>query len=82
MSASHHGGTLAEMTEDEVFGVMRRLAVNTMVARVTLQNMRQDRDERLRSQVILRGQASVRTTVCWVWCCTEAILRLQGLGGR
>ena len=33
------GGTLTEMTEDEVFAAMRRLAVreeNTMVARVTL----------------------------------------------
>ncbi len=38
-------GTLTEMTEDEVFAAMKRLAVreeNTMVARVTLHNMRQD----------------------------------------
>ncbi len=46
------GGTLTEMTEDEVFAAMRRLAVreeNTMVARVALHNMRQDRDEPIRA---------------------------------
>ena len=57
------GGTLTEMTEDEVFAAMRRLAVreeNTMVARVTLHNMRQDRDEPIRAYgARLRGQASV-----------------------
>lgn len=40
-------GNLTEMTEDEVFAAMRKLAVreeNTMVARVTLHNMKQDRD--------------------------------------
>ena len=40
------GGTLTAMTEDEVFVAMRKLAIreeNTMVARVTLHNMRQDR---------------------------------------
>ena len=39
------GCTLTEMTENEVFAAMRRLAIreeNTMVARVTLHNMRQD----------------------------------------
>lgn len=39
------GGTLTEMAESEVLEAMRRLAVreeNTMVARVTLHNMRQD----------------------------------------
>ena len=57
------GGTLTEMTEDEVFTAMRRLAIreeNTMVARVTLHNMRQDRDEPIRAYgARLRGQASV-----------------------
>ena len=45
------GDTLTEMTEDEVFTAMRRLAVkeNTMVARVTLHNMGQDRDEPIRA---------------------------------
>ena len=53
-------GTLAEMTEDEVFTAMRRLAVreeNTMVARVTLQNMRQDPVRAYGAR--LKGQASV-----------------------
>ena len=57
------GGTLTEMTENEVFAAMRRLAIreeNTMVARVTLHNMRQDRDEPIRAYgTRLRGQASV-----------------------
>ena len=41
-------GTLADETEEEVFEVIKRLAVreeNTMVARVALHNMKQDRDE-------------------------------------
>ena len=57
------GGTLTEMTEEEVFTAMRRLTIreeNTMVARVTLHNMRQDRDEPIRAYgARLRGQASV-----------------------
>ena len=57
------GGTLTGMTEDEVFTAIRRLAIreeNTMVARVTLHNMRQDRDEPIRAfGTRLRGQASV-----------------------
>ena len=79
------GGTLAEMTEDDVFTAMRRLAVreeNTMVARVTLQNMRQDRDEPIRAYgARLKGQASVCKYVQQCAGCgasvdyTEAILR-------
>ena len=57
------GGTLTDMTEEEVFTAMKRLAIreeNTMVARVTLHNMRQDRDEPVRAfGARLRGQASV-----------------------
>ena len=57
------GGTLTGMMEDEVFAAMRNLAVreeNTMVARVTLHNMKQDRDEPVRAYgARLRGQASV-----------------------
>ena len=57
------GGTLTGMTEDVVFTAMRSLAVreeNTMVARVTLHNMKQDRDEPVRAYgARLRGQASV-----------------------
>ena len=57
------GGTLTGMTEEEVFVAMKKLAVreeNTMVARVTLHNMRQDRDEPVRAYgARLRGQASV-----------------------
>ena len=51
------------MTEEEVFTAMKRLAIreeNTMVARVTLHNMRQDRDEPVRAfGARLRWQASV-----------------------
>lgn len=57
------GGTLADKTEDEVFAAMKALAVreeNAMVARVSLHNMKQDRDEPIRAfGARLRGQASV-----------------------
>ena len=57
------GGTLTEMAENELFAAMRRLAIreeNTMVVRVTLHNMRQDRDEPIRAYgARLRGQASI-----------------------
>ncbi len=57
------GGTLTDKTEDEVFAAMKRLAVreeNTMVARVTLHNMKQDRDKPIRAfGARLRGQAGV-----------------------
>ena len=57
------GGTLTDMTEEEVFTAMKRLAIreeNTMVARVTLHNMRQDWDEPVRAfEARLRGQANV-----------------------
>ncbi len=79
------GGTLTGMPEDAVFGAMRRLAVseeNTMVARVTLHNMRQDRAEPIRAYGDrLRGQASVCKYTKQCTGCdtnvdyTEAILR-------
>ena len=57
------GGTLTEVTEDQVFAAMKKLAIrqeNTMVARVTLHNMKQDRGEPVRAYgARLRGQASV-----------------------
>ena len=43
---------MADKTEAEVLAAIRKLAVpeeNTMVARITLHNMRQDRDETVRS---------------------------------
>ena len=56
-------GLLTHETEDTVLGHIRSLAVrkeNIMVARVQLQQMRQDRDEPVRSYCArLRGQASV-----------------------
>ena len=59
----NQGGTLITMTEEEVFAAMRELAVgeeNTMVARVTLHNLKQDREEPIRAYgAWLRGQASV-----------------------
>ena len=57
------GGSLTGMTEDQVLKAMKTLAIreeNTMVASVTLRNMRQDRDEPVRAfGARLRGQASV-----------------------
>ena len=57
------GGTLTEMTEDQVLKAIKTLAIreeNTMVARVTLQGMRQGHDEPVRAfGARLRGQASV-----------------------
>ena len=51
------------MTEEEVFAAMRELAVreeNTMVARVTLHNLKQDHDEPIWVYgARLCGQASV-----------------------
>lgn len=57
------GGSLTNKTADEVLAAIKKLAVreeNTMVARVQLHNMRQDRDEPIRSFCArLRGQAGV-----------------------
>ena len=57
------GGTLTGKTEDAVLTAIKALAVreeNVMVARVTLHNMKQDRDEPIHSfGVRLRGQAGV-----------------------
>ena len=85
------GGTLTEMTEDEVFTAMKRLAIreeNTMVARVSLHNMRQDRDEPIRAYgARLKGQASVCKFTQQCASCradvdyTEAILKDVLCGG-
>ena len=79
------GGTLTGKTEEEVLAAMRKLAVreeNTMVARVSLHNMRQDRDEPIRVfGARLRGQAGVCKFVVKCPGCnenvnyTDAILR-------
>ena len=57
------GGSLTDKTADEVMAAIKKLAVreeNTMVARVQLHNMRQDRDETICSfGARLRGQAGV-----------------------
>ena len=57
------GRTLTDRPEEEILTLVRRLAVreeNTMVARVALHNMRQDRDETVRSfSARIRGQAGV-----------------------
>ena len=57
------GGSLTNKTVKEVLAAIRTLAIreeNTMVARVTLHNMRQDRDETVRSfGARLRGQANI-----------------------
>ena len=57
------GGTLTAKTEEEVLAAIKSLAVreeNTMVARVTLHEMRQDRDEPIRSFAArIKGQAGI-----------------------
>ncbi|XP_052763302.1 uncharacterized protein LOC128205598 [Mya arenaria] len=58
-----NGNTLTELTADQVLTAIKALAVreeNTMVARVNLHNMKQDRDETVRSfGARIRGQAGV-----------------------
>ena len=55
--------TLTDRPEEEILTLVRRLAVreeNTMVARVALHNMRQDRDETVQSfRARIRGRAGV-----------------------
>ena len=57
------GGSLTSKSEDEVLAAIKTLAVreeNSMVARMQLHNMKQDRDETVRSfGARLRGQAGV-----------------------
>ena len=57
------GHTLTDGPEEEILTLVRRLAIieeNTMVAQVALHNMRQDRDETVRSfSARIRGQAGV-----------------------
>ena len=57
----NHGGSLTDQTEEQVLAAIKQLAVrqeSTMVARVTLHNMHQDRDEPIRAFCArLRGQA-------------------------
>ena len=57
------GGSLTNKSVDEVMAAIKKLAEreeNTMVARVQLHNMRQDRDETICSfHAHLRGQASI-----------------------
>lgn len=57
------GGTLTGKTEEKVLAAIKKLAVmegNTMVARVTLHNMLQDRDELIRAfGARLRGQVGI-----------------------
>lgn len=79
------GGSLTNKPEDEVLSAIKRLAVhveNSMVARVHLHNMRQDRDETIRSfGARIRGQAGIcKFTVKCPSCSvdvnyTDAILR-------
>ena len=79
------GATLTDKTEDQVMAAIKKLAVrkeNTMISRVALHNMRQYRDETVRSfGARLRGQASVCKFVIKCPGCdidvnyTDAILR-------
>ena len=78
-------GSLTDKSQNEVLAAIRTLAVreeNTMVARVTLNNMTQDRDETVRSfGARLRGQAGVCKFIIQCPGCdrdvnyTDAILR-------
>ena len=70
------GGSLANKTEDQVLEAIKKFAVgeeNAMVARVQVSDMRQDRDETIRSfGARLRGQASVcKVTIACPPCGTE-----------
>ena len=57
------GGSLTSQSEENVLAAIKRLAVreeNSMVARVHLHNMQQDRDETIRSfGARIRGQANI-----------------------
>ena len=78
-------GSRTEKAEDDVLAAIRKLAVReerTMVARVTLHNMRQDRDETVRSfGARLQGQANICKFIVKCPGCsedvnyTEAIMR-------
>jgi len=80
-----HGGSLIGKCESDVLAAIKTLAVreeNIMVARVTLNNMRQDRDEAIRSYgARLKGQANVCKFIAPCPSCnssvnyTEPILR-------
>ena len=79
------GGSLADKSKEDVLKAIRILAVreeNTMVARVTLNNTTQDREETIRSfGARLRGQAGVCKFIIKFQGChqdvnyTDAILR-------
>ena len=81
------GGTVTGKEEAEVLTAIKTMAVrpeNTMVARATLHNMRQDRDEAIRSfGARIQGQAGIckHTIKCQREACnantvyTDAILR-------
>ena len=79
------GGSLTTKPENEILEAIKKLAIrqeNTMVARVTLHNMRQDRDESIRAfGARLQGQAGVCKFVVDCSGChtevnyTDAILR-------
>jgi len=71
-----NGGSLTNNTEKEVLAAIKNLAVqpeNTMVARVALHEMKQDRDEPVRSfGARIRGQAGVcRYSVEYPTCNVE-----------
>ena len=70
-------GSLTSKTEEEVLTFMRTLAVreeNIMVARATLNSMKQDRDEAIRSfGARLRGQAAVCKYITQCPHCEEEV---------
>jgi len=69
------GGSLTNKTEEEVLTAIKTLAVreeNAMVARVALHDMRQDRDEPIRSfGARIRGQAAICKYLLTCTCGTE-----------
>ena len=70
-------GSLTEQTEDQVLKAIKVLAVreeSVMVARVTLNNMQQDRDEPIRAfGARLRGQANICKYVMKCPSCEEDV---------
>ena len=63
------GGSLTSLPEDKILSAMKTLAVreeNTMVARASLYEMRQDHDESIRSfGARIRGQAPESANTPW-----------------
>ena len=74
-------GSLTDRSEDEALDCIKTLAVkpqNTLVARVQLLNLKQDRDEAIRSYAArLRGQSSICQFTKSVTCQCEEVVDID-----